>query len=59
MDCGIDPQNLGKFLTLNTPLMWADQDDIQVRVNYLEAKLFTKEEINKILNRAYNWLTLP
>lgn len=59
VDCGIDPQNLGKFFTLNTPLMWTDKDDIQVRINYLEAKLFTKEEISKILNHAFNWLTLP
>lgn len=58
-DCGIDPQNLGKIITRNTPLMWTDKDDIQVRINYLEAKLFTKENISHILNKAPNWLTLP
>ncbi|XP_034251999.1 transcription termination factor 3, mitochondrial [Thrips palmi] len=59
VDVGIDPQNLGTFFTVNTPLIWTDKDDIQVRINYLEAKQFTKEEISKILNRAPNWLTLP
>ncbi|KAJ1530344.1 hypothetical protein ONE63_005258 [Megalurothrips usitatus] len=59
VDCGINPDFLGTLFTRNTPILWTDKDDIQVRLNYMQAKLFTKDQIKKIINKAPFWLTLP
>lgn len=58
VDCGIEPDRLADFFSRNTALLWTDKDDIQVRLNYLEAKQFSPEQIKKIVNGGAFWLTL-
>lgn len=59
VDCGIEPSRLGDILSKNTPLLWADQEDLQVRINFLEAKNFSPDQIKRIVNASALWLSLP
>ena len=59
VDHGVHSNTLGVQFTSNTSLLWTSIDDMQVRINYLEAKLFSPDQIRNILNRAPFWLTLP
>ncbi|KAF0288592.1 Transcription termination factor 3, mitochondrial [Amphibalanus amphitrite] len=55
-DAGVPSDRLAAFITRN-PLIFKERlDDLQVRVNYLEAKRFTREQISSVLSRDPFWL---
>ncbi|XP_055694463.1 transcription termination factor 3, mitochondrial [Lutzomyia longipalpis] len=55
-DQGLPPDRLGYFITKN-PLIFKEHcDDMLVRVNYLESKRFTREQIVRILDKNPFWL---
>lgn len=55
-DQGIPPDHLGRFITKNPLIFKEHSDDLGVRINYLESKMFTKEQIAKILDKNPFWL---
>lgn len=55
-DVGIATDKLGKLLTKNPKLLREHLDDIQTRINYLELKRFTRDEIASIVTRNAFWL---
>ncbi|KAK3932614.1 Transcription termination factor 3, mitochondrial [Frankliniella fusca] len=58
VDIGIQPDRLADFFSRNTALLWTDKDDIEVRLNYLRAKNFSPEQIERVVNGGAFWLTL-
>lgn len=52
----MDPDNLGWFLTKNPIIFKESIDDLQTRINYLESKRFTKDDITSIVSRNPYWL---
>lgn len=55
-DVGIPIDELGKFFTRNPKVLWEHLDDIHTRINYLEWKRFTRDNIVSILTRNAMWL---
>lgn len=55
-DVGIDSDLLGQFFTKNPKILNENLDDLQVRINYLEAKKFTKDDIVRIVETDPSWL---
>lgn len=55
-DQQIPASELGRWVTKNPLIFKVDLDDLQVRVNYLEAKKFTKPQIQRILLENPFWL---
>lgn len=53
---GIPIELMGKYLTQNPNILKESLDDIQTRVNYLELKRFTRDEIVSIVTRNAIWL---
>lgn len=56
-DIGVPIEQLGNFFTKNPRILKESLDDIQVRVNYLELKRFTRDEIVTIITRNPFWLS--
>ncbi|XP_042887372.1 transcription termination factor 3, mitochondrial-like [Penaeus japonicus] len=53
---GVKPEDLGRWLTLN-PLIFREKiEDLQSRINYLEAVKFNKDEIARLVSRNPHWL---
>ncbi|XP_055705669.1 transcription termination factor 3, mitochondrial [Phlebotomus papatasi] len=55
-DQGIPPDHLGRFITKNPLIFKEHSDDLAVRINYLESKMFTKEQIARIVDKNPFWL---
>lgn len=55
-DVGIAFDELGKFFTKNPMVLREHLDDIHTRINYLELKKFTRDEIASIVTRNAFWL---
>lgn len=53
---GLSADCLGTFLTKNPFFFKMDLDDLQVRVNYLQSKRFSSEQITEIVRRNPFWL---
>ncbi|XP_059607381.1 transcription termination factor 3, mitochondrial [Phlebotomus argentipes] len=55
-DQGVPPDRLGHIITKN-PLIFKEHcDDMAVRINYLESKRFSREQISWIVNKNPFWL---
>ena len=50
LDHGIKAHNLGHIFTENPELFNQDMSDLQVRINYLEHKKFSKCQISQLLH---------
>lgn len=55
-DLGVQPELFGEFITKNPLIFKEDLEDLQVRVNYLEAKKFTGQQITRIVTKNPFWL---
>ncbi|KAG8291153.1 single-stranded RNA binding [Homalodisca vitripennis] len=55
-DIGLPAEEFGKFITKNPFIFKQQLDDLQVRVNYLEAKKFTTDAITRIVTANPVWL---
>ncbi|XP_061402723.1 transcription termination factor 3, mitochondrial-like [Musca vetustissima] len=55
-DHGVPAEYFGELITKNPLIFKVDLDDMQVRVNYLEAKRFSKVQIQRILTLNPFWL---
>ncbi|VDO97731.1 unnamed protein product [Soboliphyme baturini] len=53
---GIPINELGSYITRNPWIFQQDIEDLQVRINYLESKNFSKEAIARIILKARYWL---
>ncbi|XP_076291827.1 mitochondrial transcription termination factor 3 isoform X2 [Lasioglossum baleicum] len=47
-DCGVQPENLGRFITKNPKIFKEDMDDLRTRIRYLMAHNFTPAMIQNI-----------
>ncbi|XP_076671499.1 mitochondrial transcription termination factor 3 [Andrena cerasifolii] len=56
-DCGVEPENLGQFITKNPKIFKEDMDDLHTRIRYLRAHKFTPELIKEIVNKNPIWLS--
>uniref|UniRef100_A0A1B6KMQ3 Transcription termination factor 3, mitochondrial n=1 Tax=Graphocephala atropunctata TaxID=36148 RepID=A0A1B6KMQ3_9HEMI len=57
-DIGLPAEEFGKFITKNPFIFQQQLEDLQVRVNYLEAKRFSADAISRIITRNPIWLNL-
>ncbi|CAL4058709.1 unnamed protein product, partial [Meganyctiphanes norvegica] len=55
-DAGVDASDLGRFITINPLIFNNSLEDLEARVNYLESKHFSKQEISRIFSRNPFWL---
>lgn len=55
-DIGVSAENIGRILTKNPNILKESLDDIQVRINYLQLKRFTQDQIAMIVVRNPFWL---
>lgn len=55
-DVGIDPHSLGWFITKNPLIFKENLDNLRTRINYLQSKSFTAEQITGIVQRNPFWL---
>jgi len=55
--CGVKECDIGECISRNAHLLCEPIDDMQVRVNYLESKKFSKELIARIVSKAPRVLT--
>lgn len=53
---GVSQNDLSTFISRNPYIFQCDLDDLQVRINYLESKKFTKEMIAEIITKNPKWL---
>lgn len=53
---GIPIEKMGWYLTRNPAILKENIDDIQTRVNYLELKKFTRDDIVAIVTKNPQWL---
>ncbi|XP_054289122.1 transcription termination factor 3, mitochondrial-like isoform X1 [Macrosteles quadrilineatus] len=56
-DVGVPTEEFGRFITKNPLIFREDLEDLQIRINYLEAKKFTTEMISRIVTRNPSWLS--
>ncbi|XP_033342975.2 mitochondrial transcription termination factor 3 isoform X1 [Megalopta genalis] len=56
-DCGLQPENLGRFITKNPRIFKEDMDDLHTRIRYLAAHLFTPPMIQRIITGNPLWLS--
>ncbi|KZC06972.1 mTERF domain-containing protein 1, mitochondrial, partial [Dufourea novaeangliae] len=56
-DCGVPPENLGKFITNNPKIFKEDLDDLHTRIRYLMAHHFSPDMVQKIINSNPFWLS--
>lgn len=57
-DNGVPSEELGNFITKNPFIFKEDLENLQIRINYLEAKLFTPDSISRIVTKNPRWLSL-
>lgn len=55
-DLGVNPDVFGKFITKNPLIFKESIEDLTVRVNYLESKKFTPNQIISIVSKNPYWL---
>lgn len=55
-DVGIDPDQLGRYLTKNPAILKESLENLQIRVNYLQSKRFKESQIHRILQKNPFWL---
>lgn len=55
-DNGLVADQFGYFITKNPFIFEQQLEDLQVRINYLEAKKFTSSAITRIVTRNPLWL---
>uniref|UniRef100_A0A1B0B7Y4 Transcription termination factor 3, mitochondrial n=1 Tax=Glossina palpalis gambiensis TaxID=67801 RepID=A0A1B0B7Y4_9MUSC len=55
-DQNVPAERLGEFITKNPLIFKVNLDDLQTRVNYLDAKRFSKAQIERILTSNPYWL---
>lgn len=55
--CDVKECDIGECITRNPHLLCEPVDDMEVRVNYLESKKFSKESVAKIVSKAPGVLT--
>lgn len=55
---GIPIEAMGQYLTKNPNILKENLDDIQTRVNYLELKKFTRDDIVAIVTKNPQWLNI-
>ncbi|XP_078072076.1 transcription termination factor 3, mitochondrial [Mustelus asterias] len=51
-DVGVDDHLLGAFLTKNPFILSEDMENLQIRIQYLQSKKFSKEAIARMVSRA-------
>lgn len=56
-DNGVNPDDLGQVLSKNPAILIESLEDLNVRINYLESKKFTKEMILNIITEFPIWLS--
>jgi len=56
-DVGVPAEELGRFITKNPLIFQQNLDDLQIRVNYLEAKKFQAKDIARIVSKNPMWLS--
>jgi len=56
--CGVKECDIGECITRSPGLLTEPIDDMEVRVNYLESKRFSKESITRIVSIAPHILTI-
>uniref|UniRef100_A0A0A9WEF6 mTERF domain-containing protein 1, mitochondrial n=1 Tax=Lygus hesperus TaxID=30085 RepID=A0A0A9WEF6_LYGHE len=56
-DHGVASEELGNFITTNPFIFKEDLENLQIRINYLEAKLFSSESISRIISKNPKWLS--
>ncbi|CAK9799172.1 Transcription termination factor 3, mitochondrial [Anthophora quadrimaculata] len=56
-DCGVNPKDLGFFITRNPMIFKEDMDDLHTRIRYLRAHQFIPEMIQTIVNKHPPWLS--
>ncbi|CAH2243142.1 transcription termination factor 3, mitochondrial [Pararge aegeria] len=52
----VDMENIGLFITKNPLILCQSIEDLQVRLNYLESKHFSADQIKQIISRNPFWL---
>ena len=57
VDVGVEPDNLGMFLTRNPKILNESLENLQARHNFLVYKKFNGDEISRIYTRNPSWLT--
>ncbi|XP_055856609.1 transcription termination factor 3, mitochondrial [Episyrphus balteatus] len=55
-DLGVPPKQFGELITKNPLIFKENLDDLQVRVNYLQAKKFNDHQITRIVTKNPYWL---
>ncbi|KAK7100151.1 hypothetical protein V1264_023144 [Littorina saxatilis] len=58
-DVGVDDSQLGHVLTKNPLLLKEDVEDMQMRIDYMHSKKFSKDEVSYIVKKAPLTLLLP
>nr|CAG4638695.1 EOG090X0C5Y [Cyclestheria hislopi] len=56
VDNGLKAEDLGKFFTRNPMILDQDLDELQTRVNYLQTKKFSRDDIARVLTRNPFWI---
>lgn len=56
-DNGVNPDDLGEVISRRPAILKESIDDLNVRINYLQSKKFTKEMITKIITECPLWLS--
>ncbi|XP_063838842.1 transcription termination factor 3, mitochondrial [Ostrinia nubilalis] len=52
----VDKEELGNYLTKNPLILCQPLDDLEVRINYLQSKHFSKSQISRIIQHNPFWL---
>lgn len=55
-DNGLSADQFGHFVTKNPFIFEQQLEDLQVRINYLEAKKFISSDITRIITSNPSWL---
>lgn len=53
----VQKDNLGAFITKNPEILFESIEDLQVRINYLQSKNFSKTQVQRIIDRNPFWLS--
>ncbi|KAL4704061.1 hypothetical protein ACJJTC_001983 [Scirpophaga incertulas] len=52
----VSMDDLGNFITKNPMIFYESLDDLQIRINYLQSKNFTKSQIQRVVSKNPFWL---
>ncbi|XP_044587195.1 transcription termination factor 3, mitochondrial isoform X1 [Cotesia glomerata] len=58
-DCGVPPEEIGRFITKNPRIFEQDMDDLKTRIRYLRAHNFSRDNIARIVTAHPPWLSFP